>query len=272
MSHPLPDPLRVLAVSADDARHAPVRALLKGSVLEHVTTHEQALNALDARHYDVVLVDREIDPPGSDGLLLAERLVTASPHTPVIVLSHQADRAADAEAAEHGIADFLVVPGLSRDRLEHAIRYALTHQRTLQKLQASEQRHALAMAGANDGLWDWDVVQRHGLLLPALEEHARLPRARGGRDARRVARPRPRRRPRPAHAGARRLRARRQPPSTSSSSTACSTATAATAGISRAGSRSATARRPPASSAASPTSPTAARPSIACSTTRSTTR
>ena len=105
-----------------------------------------------------MLVDREIDPPGTDGLHLAQELVEAAPHVPVIVLSHRADRAADAEAAANGIADFLVVPGLSRDRLEHAIRYALTHQRTLQKLAESEQRHALALAGANDGLWDWDVA------------------------------------------------------------------------------------------------------------------
>jgi CheY-like chemotaxis protein len=71
-AQPLPDPLRVLAVSADDARHAPVRALLKGSRLEHVTTPEQALDKLEHHAYDVVLVDREIDPPGTDGLHLAQ--------------------------------------------------------------------------------------------------------------------------------------------------------------------------------------------------------
>ncbi len=43
---PLPHPLRVLAVSGDDARHAPVRALLRGSKVEHVRTPEQALGAL----------------------------------------------------------------------------------------------------------------------------------------------------------------------------------------------------------------------------------
>jgi diguanylate cyclase (GGDEF)-like protein/PAS domain S-box-containing protein len=156
-SQPLPDPLRVLAVSADEARHAPVRALLKAAEVQLATAHT-ALAALQEHAPDVVLVDRELDPPGTDGLTLAEELVSHEPHTPVIVLSHEADRAADEEAAEAGISDFLLVPGLSADRLEHAIRYALTHQRMLQRLAASEQRHALALRGANDGIWDWDVA------------------------------------------------------------------------------------------------------------------
>src|SRR3954451_8324674 len=163
---PLPSPLRVLAVSADDARHAPVRALLKTAEIELVTTPEEAFSALATHAHDVVLVDREIEPPGTDGLQLAEELVRRTPQVPVIVLSHAADRQADEEAAEAGIADFLLVRGLSADRLEHAIRYALTHQRTLQRLAESEERHALALKGANDGLWDWDVIQDRVFYAP----------------------------------------------------------------------------------------------------------
>src|SRR5690242_1395625 len=131
--------MRVLAVSADDARHAPVRALLRTEDVRHVTTPDAALEAVAHTRFDIVLVDREIDPPGTDGLALAERLVEAAPQTPVIVLSHQADKRADEQAANAGIADFLLVPGLSPDRLEHAIRYAITHQTTLQKLAESEE-------------------------------------------------------------------------------------------------------------------------------------
>ena len=67
--------MRVLAVSADDARHAPVRALLRTEEVEHVATPDRALAAVKKRRYDVVLVDRAIDPPGTDGLRLAQLLV-----------------------------------------------------------------------------------------------------------------------------------------------------------------------------------------------------
>ncbi|HET6548599.1 MAG TPA: EAL domain-containing protein [Solirubrobacter sp.] len=169
MDHALPEPLRVLAISADDARHAPVRALLKQAEVEHVTTAQRAHERLTEQPPDVVLVDREIAPPDGDGLNLAEQLVTAAPHVPVILLSHSADRAADSQAAAAGIADFLLVPGLSADRLEHAIRYALTHQQTLQKLAESERRHALALEGANDGIWDWDVANERVFYSPRFE-------------------------------------------------------------------------------------------------------
>ena len=78
-------------------------------------------------------------------MITAEQLVAHAPHVPVILLSHAADHDADAEAAEAGIADFLLVPGLSAERLEHAIRYAVHHQRTLARLAMSEERHALAL-------------------------------------------------------------------------------------------------------------------------------
>ena len=46
------DPLRVLAVAADDAHHAPIRALLKGAQIDHVVTGDEAHHAVAANRYD----------------------------------------------------------------------------------------------------------------------------------------------------------------------------------------------------------------------------
>src|SRR4051812_47263803 len=116
MAAALPNPLRVLAVSADEPSHAPVRALLKTARIELVTTAEQALERASTRAHDIALVDRRIEPPSVDGLTLAEEMVRTFPHLPVIVLAHAADTEADERAAEAGIADFIFVPGLSTDR------------------------------------------------------------------------------------------------------------------------------------------------------------
>ena len=75
MAAPL-DPLRVLAVSADDARHAPVRALLRSRQIEHVDdARAGARRRVTSDRHDIVLVDREIEPPGTDGLRSRGELV-----------------------------------------------------------------------------------------------------------------------------------------------------------------------------------------------------
>lgn len=46
---------------------------------------------------------------------------------------------------------------------------------TTTRLQASDERYALAIQGANDGLWDWDVESDTVFLSPRFREIARIP-------------------------------------------------------------------------------------------------
>ena len=147
------DVVTVLVVQPDEGSHAPVREALKAIEepryeIHWVTSADAAVAALDEHHHDAFLVACELG-----GLSLAAQILAHTPHAPVILLDTAANRATDLAAAESGVSEYVT----DLDVLERALRYAITHQHALARLAESEQRHALAMQGANDGLWDWDV-------------------------------------------------------------------------------------------------------------------
>ena len=149
----IPDIVTVLVVQPDEQAHAPVQRALKAIErpryeIHWVTSTTAALAALDEHPHDAFLIDCDLG-----GLELAREILAQHPHAPVLLLDDCADRDTDLAAAEAGVAEYVT----DLDLLERALRYAISHQHALARLAESEQRHALAMQGANDGLWDWDV-------------------------------------------------------------------------------------------------------------------
>lgn len=149
----LPTEVTVLVVQHDEERHAPVHAALTKIErpryrIHLVTTEEAAKAALDEHPHDAFLIDAQ-----TGGLPLAREIIAHTPHAPVLLYDSAPDRETDLAASEAGVAEYVT----DLDHLERALRYAITHQHALARLAESEQRHALAMQGANDGLWDWDV-------------------------------------------------------------------------------------------------------------------
>ncbi|MCL4836627.1 MAG: EAL domain-containing protein [Thermoanaerobaculia bacterium] len=117
---------------------------------------------------DVVLLDFSL--PDSVGLASFRALRDAHPEVPVLVLTSLDDDAMAVRAVAEGAQDYLVKQHVDGRLLGRALRYAIERHRIQRALSASEERYALAVRGANDGLWDWDCAAGAVYLSPRFHE------------------------------------------------------------------------------------------------------
>lgn len=131
----------------------------------------------EGRPYAVAFVDMRM-PPGVDGVETIERMWKVDQSLLVVICTAYSDQSVDEITARLGLTHRLLILKKPFDRAEIVLlacaltaKWTRTRQASLRmaELEAavtekthdlcrSQERYRLAASGANDGLWDWDIV------------------------------------------------------------------------------------------------------------------
>jgi PAS domain S-box-containing protein len=115
---------------------------------------EAALDAVASNPIDLVLLD--VMMPGMSGLEVLDRMRSqrSTSRLPIILVTAKAQSEDVVQGLEAGADDYLTKPVVMPVALAR-IKTQLARRRAEAALTESEERYALAVKGANDGVWDW---------------------------------------------------------------------------------------------------------------------
>lgn len=160
-------PCRVLVVDDEHVNREILTRMLQKNGYDPVAVEcgTDVLPKLENESFDLILLD--VMMPEMDGFECLRQIRERYPisELPVIMVTAEVERDRIVAAFRAGANDYVTKP-IDRDITLARIETHTQLRRTLSALRDSEERYALAARGANDGLWDWDLINNKVFYSP----------------------------------------------------------------------------------------------------------